>query len=148
MTAEELGFQTTHEFINLFLGEEIGGGCYRTVYGLRTDPTKVIKIEIGARTFSNVTEWDIWKNCEDDSEWSKWLAPCHFISECGTILIQSRIEPVRLVPDRVPNFLTDLKPSNWGKLDKRTVCCDYGNHLFFEHGFNKAKLVRAKIHRE
>lgn len=143
MKAEDLGHITTHEFINLFLGEKLGEGSYREVYALRTDDTKVIKIERYARSFSNVHEWEVWKNTYPES-WKRWLAPCHYISDSGTVLIQSRVTPVTKLPEKLPSFLTDIKLSNWGKLNGRVVCCDYGNHKFFSDGFWKAKLVKAK----
>lgn len=142
MTAETLGLLITHEFINLFLGELIGEGQYRKVYASRIDPNLVIKVEFGARDFSNVQEWEIWRNTYPE-KWKRWFAPCLFISDCGSILLQQRVTPVTKLPAQIPSFFTDLKLSNWGHYKGRVVCCDYGNHKFFSDGFWKAKLVKT-----
>lgn len=38
----------------------------------------------------------------------------------------------------MPVFLTDFKPENFGLLNGRVVCHDYGNHLLHERGMSTA----------
>lgn len=142
---EELGSSVSNEMIAFFLGKKLGSGQFRDVYELASDTTKVVKVDSrGTASFSNVMEWEIWRDCPN--EWAKWLAPCYSISFSGNVLIQARIEPLRAFPKRVPSFLTDIKRANWGLYKGRPVCCDYGYHRFFTGGFERAKLVKAKPH--
>lgn len=56
-----------------------------------------------------------------------------------------RAEPVsaRDLPRKVPAFFTDLKAENWGRIDGRFVCVDYGLHLLHEHGMtSRMRSVR------
>lgn len=114
---------------SLLCSELIGRGSARKVYACRVDPTLVVKIEKGGRSFQNVSEWEIWDYGYD--EFSKWLAPCVQISSCGGILLQKRAEPLRDsdLPERIPAFLTDIKKENFGMLNGRVVCVDYGTMI-------------------
>jgi hypothetical protein len=141
MTADKLGHAITHDFINLFLGELIGAGMYREVYALRTDETKVIKIESFANNrFCNQLEWEIWNAAPLHVQ--RWFAPLVAISPCGTVMIQERVKPLNKTPMRVPSFLTDLKPSNWGLYKGRPVCVDFANNLFFDQEFRRMRLKK------
>ena len=115
------------DFLDLFLGKNIGSGCARDVYLCRIDPSLVIKIEMGFESFQNILEWNFWTDVEHNKEISKWLAPCEWISGAGTILIQKRVEPIREseLPKEIPAFLTDLKKDNFGILNKKFVSFDY-----------------------
>lgn len=126
----------------LLLGDKIGEGYTRKVYVCRLDQEYVVKVEPAGRAFQNVEEWRAW-------EWSvgtpkaKWLAPCKFISPCGLLLIQRRVTPMRAGerPRKIPDWLTDLKPENFGHMDGRIVACDYGTIL---SSFQNRKTTMVK----
>lgn len=125
------------------LGKKLGEGCFRKVYAL--DDTRVVKIETEGRAFCNSHEWSLWLEVQG-TKWEKWFAPCLEIDAFGTALIQARTQPMS--PEqwasfpRLPNFFADLKQENWGMLEGRPVCHDYGNHNFFRHGFKSGRLVK------
>lgn len=108
--------------------DPIGSGAFRAVYPHLQRPDLVVKVEVNAGAFQNVNEWTLWEWCQYDKKISRWLAPCVAISSCGTILLQRRTEPARLsdFPASIPAFLTDTKRANFGVLDGRLVCHDYG----------------------
>lgn len=110
----------------MITGDFLGEGAFRKVYAHAQDPALVVKIEEGEGHFQNVIEWSVWQQAPADLR--RWLAPCVAISPMGTVLMQRRCEPLRAseLPPRVPSILTDLKISNWGLLDGRPVCLDYG----------------------
>lgn len=113
----------------LFIGKIIGWGCYRKVYRLQDGVyDKVIKIEEGT-TFSNVKEWEFWDQVHHSEKFSKWLAPCKWISPNGQVLIQMKTTPVleKYLPKMVPSLFWDLKADNWGWYKGRVVCHDYAN---------------------
>lgn len=116
------------ELMYLFVGEKIGDGSARKVYSLRQDDTKVVKIETGSSSFQNIIEWEIWTRFKNNTRVAKWLAPCHWISASGTHLIMSKCDNLRSneIPKKVPKFLIDHKPDNFGLLDGKVVCRDYG----------------------
>lgn len=118
------------ELKNLVLGKKLGTGAYRKVYAHRQDKSLVVKVEEGGRMFSNVVEWETWQYVQYTAL-AKWFAPCVDISPCGSILLMKRVEPARMseMPKQVPAIFTDLKIENWGVLDGKVVCCDYGNLL-------------------
>lgn len=127
--------------LDALVGDFLGRGTYRTVYAIGDD--RVLKIEDRSRSFCNIDEWTIWREVEG-TKWEKWFAPCHHIDSFGTALIQKRTKPLT---DRqwkslkqVPDFMADIKRDNWGWLDGRPVCHDYGNHMFFAKGFTRAKM--------
>ena len=119
----------------MVLGDYKGAGTYRALFDHATDPTLVVKVETGTRSFSNVHEYEIWKAVQG-TPWEKWFAPVVDISPAGMVLVMKRCEvaTARCLPDKVPAFFTDLKAENWGFLDGRPVCLDYGNHLLYERG--------------
>ena len=145
MTAvSELPPSVWGDFVNLFRGEALGSGIGREVYALVTDRTKVLKIEVASASFQNAMEWETWRALQD-TKWAQYLAPCHHISPCGVVLIQSRCTP--LPPDRedvrLPGFLTDYKRTNYGVLDGRVVAMDYGTHLAIERGAAASRMKKA-----
>jgi hypothetical protein len=111
----------------ILCGDLIGEGSARKVYELRTNSDYVIKIETAGRSFQNVSEWETWQ-WVSGGPLSGWFAPCEFISPCGLLLVQRKVEPLRVaeLPPMLPAFLSDLKRENFGLLAKRVVCCDYG----------------------
>ncbi len=117
----------TRDLRDLFVGPLIGSGTFRVVYGGKHDETAVIKFELDGWCFQNVMEHEVWQEVRG-TEHAKWFAPVLDISPCGSILIQRRTRPLRPeeLPDKMPNYFTDLKMKNFGLLGKRIVCHDYG----------------------
>lgn len=111
-------------------GPFIGEGCQRRVYEtneLFATPM-VIKIAREDGKYQNMAEYETWITAKDSKN-AKWLAPVHYVADNGSVLIMARTSPVSetdRMPRRVPSFLTDLKRDNWGWLDGRLVCHDYG----------------------
>lgn len=123
---------STHfeEFFNLFCGDLLGEGIHRKVFEHRFDQTVVIKCEQSHSTFANVREWKLWDECRDYKPVADWLAPCIDISPMGTILLQRRVVPFSRrdpLPEKIPDWVLDVKPQNWGWLDNRPVVHDYTN---------------------
>lgn len=123
------------ELLWLLCEDRLGHGMTREVFRLSIDPTKVIKFELESGHFQNVAEFTLWRSVEH-TKLAKWFAPCHHISHCGRILIQSYAEPIAAIalPAEIPAFFTDLKPSNWGHIKGQPVALDYGKHLMLERG--------------
>lgn len=129
------------EFLDLFAGEELGSGAYRTVYAMPRNRNEVLKVETRARSFQNVTEWTLWDRVKD-SPYRQWFCPCVAISHSGSILIQCRAVPFTSVedpklPKQIPAFFTDSKVENWGLYKGQPVCLDYGLTLITEVGLTK-----------
>lgn len=116
------------DLLRLVCGHELGEGIARTVYSCKMRSDLVIKIETRGQSFQNVMEWELWGEIEHHKMLARWFAPCEFMSPCGTVLAMRRTEPVPMarLPKSMPEMLTDLKPSNYGLLDGRVVCHDYG----------------------
>lgn len=127
------------------IGKFLGEGCYRKVYAL--DDARVLKVEEQGRSFSNVHEWTIWNDVQG-TKWERWFAPCLDMDAFGTALIQARTTPLTdrqwCAFKQIPDFLSDLKPDNFGMLKGRVVCHDYGNHGCFRRAFTKGRLVERK----
>lgn len=143
----------TDDLLGMVLGNVVSnGGTHRRVWECALLPGYVVKIErtesrlTTPRRFANIDEWQLWDEMRETS-WSKWLAPCHSISENGLILIQRHCKPLAgSPPSRVPSFLADLKPDNWGMLAGRPVCFDYANNRVLANQRNNVVLVRGKWH--
>lgn len=118
------------ELRSAMLGDKLGYGVGRQVYLCKINSDYVVKIEDKARSFQNIAEWDAWDWVSQGGapDMAKWLAPCLQISASGSILVQRRVEPLRTsdLPAKVPAFLADLKLENFGMLNGKVVCCDYG----------------------
>ena len=122
----ELAYQ---DAFNILCDEKIGAGSCREVYTSTLLPNIVIKVETEAfRTFQNAMEHAFWQDAKDHDEIARWLAPVRHISPEGRILIQDRVMPIAEhdLPRKLPTFLNDIKPANFGRLGERIVCCDYG----------------------
>lgn len=132
------------DLVNLVCGREIGRGAYRTVFELRINPQWVIKHDTRENR-SNIFEYSTWQELQD-TPLRKWLAPCDWLSDDGYWLIQRKTEPIRSadLPKMIPAIFCDLKRENWGMLDGRPVCHDYGNSKLFaiarSHG---GRLVKS-----
>lgn len=119
------------DFIRLFAGEKLGTGSARSVYAFRFDSKYVLKIEEPSGSFQNVKEWEIWNEVKENKELKKWFAPCLSISPCGMVLLQRRVMPAypRDYPKKIPKPFGDLKHQNYGMMEGRFVCCDYGTFI-------------------
>jgi hypothetical protein len=120
---------TFEDAFNMLCGDWIGAGIHRTVYDCALKPGWVVKVENqSSRYFANVMECKFWNDHESYKPVADWLAPCGNMSPDGRLLLQKRIDPLPLdyaLPDRMPKFLCDFKPSNYGLLNGRIVCIDY-----------------------
>ncbi len=117
------------ELFELVTDDLLGNGVFRVVYGCTLCPDLVLKFEMGSHYFQNVMEWKIWQQVAYDKELSKWLAPCKFISPCGTVLAMKRTNrpAPKQYPDKLPRFLTDIHQRNFGMFEERFVSHDYGS---------------------
>lgn len=114
---------------NTLCGDLLGEGIHRKVFECKLDPSLVVKVETDEefRSFANAREHGNWLDNQGYTAVSKWLAPIVSLSPCGLVMLQKRITPLREgeFPDRLPAFLTDIKPSNFGLYEGRVVACDY-----------------------
>lgn len=125
------------EFMHSALGPWIGTGMCRRVFNNLLDGTAVIKLEdCNGSRFQNVLEWETWCHVKG-TEHAIWFAPCLWISASGGILIQRKTSVPTKFPDKLPLYLTDTKRSNYGMVDGRFVCHDYGTNLLMEWGTSK-----------
>lgn len=138
-------FKTTlsKDVRDLLLGDEIAYGAHRHVFKHATDPGLVVKLEDIAKHFYNVSEWQVWQRVKSTAH-AKWFAPCVDIGPSGTILMMKKAEPATAakLPRMVPAFFTDLKAENWGFINGKPVCIDYGLHLLLEVGMT-TRMRRA-----
>lgn len=116
------------DIIDTLCWEEIGSGISRQVFTHRFDKNLVIKIEQEGSWFQNIHEYKIWEEIQYWKKMSKWFAPCEYLSPNGVVLIQRRVSPAyeKDLPTSLPAFFTDIKAENFGMLDGRIVCFDYG----------------------
>ena len=137
------------EFFDFICGKMIGSGVARTVFEYLPSNNKeyVVKIEDSAGSFQNVIEWEMWDYFKDSDLGKRWLAPCWSISPCGTVMMQSRTQPLPKgyrLPKKMPVFLGDLKSSNYGLLKGRLVAHDYGTGFVKITGMhNMRRMCRA-----
>lgn len=127
------------EAFNLLCGDLIASGMSRHVYECALLPGCVVKVE--ARPwFQNIKEHEAWEAVnESSSSLHRWFAPVRWISPYGRVLVMERTTPVTRddLPKQIPAFFTDCKVSNWGRLNGRIVCHDYGTHLMLQRGMTK-----------
>lgn len=137
------------EIVRLFCGDLLGRGQDRDVYEHTQDPKRVVKVERSAGAFQNVIEWETWNQVKHMAL-ADYLAPCHAISSCGVVLIQTRVQPLPPKGDPLlkhlvmPEYLGDFKRSNYGVLNGNVVACDYGSNVALNHGAVKAKMRLVK----
>lgn len=107
-------------------GKKIGQGASRAVFEWIPDPKLVLKIEIAA-TFQNVMEWEVYDYLSG-TEWAKYLARPVFIGSYGSVLLMQKTQPLNdsQLPRLLPDWISDRKRENFGWLDGRVVCHDYG----------------------
>jgi hypothetical protein len=113
-----------------FCGKHLGGGIGREVFALRGDTSKVLKFGCNAGN-QNIIEYELWNVVESNKKLAPWFAPCYDISGLGLWMLQARTHPIEKadLPKKVPAIFTDLKAENWGWLNNRPVCHDYGTVL-------------------
>lgn len=122
------------EFIGSAIGKQLGSGIGRRVFENQFDEKAVIKIEdCNGSRFQNVLEWETWQHVKD-TKLRRWFAPCLWISHSGSVLIMRKTTPASKFPQRLPVFLGDTKRGNYGLLDGRFVCHDYGTNLAITTG--------------
>jgi hypothetical protein len=135
----------TLDFFNLVCSEKLGTGVAREVFRSAFDPNIVFKFEKDAGSFQNIIEWETWQNVRFTegmkTDYAQYFAPCLAISPCGTILAQAAARPLdhTELPEYIPSFFTDIKKDNFGIINGKVVCIDYGNNLLMTLGLNKKK---------
>ena len=143
--------QLKHCVLELTIGEELGSGSFRRTYELLQEPGNVLKLQY-SRGAHNSMEWEIWQAVRG-TKWEKWFCPCVRIDSWGSALVMRRAVPFNSEREflakikRVPSFFDDVKWGNWGMLDGRPVCIDYGHHHLFKLGFEAgAAMKRTAAH--
>lgn len=135
-----------YDLITSLCGKRLGSGYYRAVHEYNMDNRYVIKLEDGASS-CNMTEYLMWKELEHlcgDLAWvKKWFAPVKWISPNGRVLVMRKTseKPDKKRPEKVPNFLWDVKWDNFGWIGNQFVCHDYGqfyNFIDYKKGMQKA----------
>lgn len=114
---------------NMLCGDKIGSGVHRDVFVCKLLPEMVVKVETntGYRDFPNMREMKFWCDHQHLPEVAKWLAPCTYLSPDARVMLQRRVLPILddELPEKLPAFLADIKPDNFGRLEGRIVCVDY-----------------------
>ncbi len=112
------------------IGEPIGGGNTREIFGDQEYDTRVIKRARESSVGANWVEYFVWTAARD-TRWANVITQCFAISESGKFLsmerVQAPIPPARYadVPN-LPWWLNDLLPKNFGVAADGTVkVCDY-----------------------
>ena len=128
--------------LGFILGEKLGEGGTRIAFDYAFDNNYVVKI---AKEYpnDNINEWETWNIVKEDKELSKWFARCSMISRCGFVMIQRKTNPLKFLPDTLPNFFTDIKTSNFGKIGNQVVCHDYAftnRRLWYYHKITMQKV--------
>jgi hypothetical protein len=133
----------------LLVGEQLGKGATRRVYALKHNPNLVLKVEYAARQFCNVAEYEIWKEVAG-TELEKFFAPVVDIDVWGGALLMMRTKPItqrefiRHV-NQLPRFMCDTHWANFGKLNGRIVCHDYGYHVAIAEAV-KSRKMKVVLH--
>lgn len=131
------------ELVRMVCGDFLGKGIARHVYIFLPHREWVVKIESGSGSFQNVIEWETWQDVRD-TKWAKWFAPCHFISPCGAVMLQTRTRPIGVKPRVIPNFMSDLQEVNFGRIGKQVVCHDYAFNLLVRRTLSAGRLVKPR----
>jgi len=138
----ELSGTLADDLYYLVCGEEIGRGQYRTVHNTVLNKDWVIKRDTG-ENYSNIMEWQIYDEFKD-THIAKWMAPIYYMSPRGLWLVQAKTEPIQRaqMPDKVPAIFADTKLDNWGMLNGKPVCHDYGNNRLFDLARKPGRKLR------
>lgn len=126
------------------LGEYRGVGTSRWVFDFLPIRNTVIKISLGCVS-QNENENRIFDEVKGTSH-AKWFNKVLWCSDDARILISPRAADyfTDAAPGRIPHYFSDLKPENFGWVDDKFVCIDYGLVLC---GFtpSQKKLTKNKI---
>lgn len=120
--------ENERELFDFICGERLGYGAYRDVFVMKHKPDLVVKVAQDSRgRRENMVAYKMWQQI-DMTPLEKWFAPIIDVSEMGLYLIQKRVEfmPHSQYPKKIPSLFTDVKYSNFGTLDGKFVCCDFG----------------------
>lgn len=138
----KFGELSWHDLEKMVIGDLIGEGCFRKVYEYIPDRSCVIKVEDGARNFSNVKEWEMWNEIRR-MKISKWFAPCVSISPSGIFLVQKRTSPIiKAYPKKIPSMFRDIKLGNVGMYEDHFCFHDYANSTLLTNSY-KEKFMTA-----
>lgn len=131
------------EFIDILCGDKIGEGISREVFKCRLRDDWIVKVEREGSWHQNIREYAIWEEVRYWKKMSKWFAPCEYISPHGLVLIQKKVTPAykKDLPEKIPAFFTDVKEENFGMLDGKLVCFDYGTTPISRNWSTKLKKV-------
>lgn len=145
-------FDFAMEMIDLLLGDYIGGGESRDVYDAAIYDNCVAKIEITKPCINNIKEYLVWSFFAN-TVYAEWFAPCIELTCNGRILIQKKVEPItdankKLIPEYIPDIITDVKFENCGFLDGHFVFFDYSGVLSacVENAFKEGKMQKFESH--
>ena len=116
------------EIFNGLCGDIIGEGVSRVVYDCLINDDYVVKIHKASWEGINQNYNEFLIYSEASVKIRKYLAPIHWISDYNIVLFQRKCEPLqkKQIPKKIPRFLNDRKQENWGLLDGKVVCFDYG----------------------
>lgn len=117
------------EFMECFAGKLIATGQDRHVFAHKFDDSLVIKLQTAYGT-QNAVECSTWERHKSYPDVAKWLAPVVSRSSSMRVIVQKRTMPMLEAPKQLPNFLTDHKVQNYGLLNNKVVCHDYGLGIF------------------
>lgn len=141
---DDVPYSVYREVYRILIGDKIGSGSRREVYEYAPDPTRfVVKVECDEQSFQNIKEWETWQSVKD-TKYARWFAPCHTIGPNGIVLIQRRSFPAERYPARMPAFLCDFKTQNYGLIDGKFVCHDYGIMTCLANFGLTKRMVSAK----
>ena len=134
-----------NELENYIKGKYLGSGAYREVFVFALDPKFVVKIAKHGGREVNLLENRIWWEICYQKTLARWFAPVISCSEAGKYLIQKRVDmiPKKEYPKELPGFFTDTKYGNFGLLDNKFVCFDFGCFNVWESiKTNKTRKVK------
>lgn len=142
------------DLVTSLCGKFLGSGSARSVFEYNLDPKYVIKVE-PLNSNNNHVEFLIWegvKYLQGELEWvKKWFAPVKWISPNGRLLVMEKTKPhdyEKSRPKKIPKFLSDVKPNNFGWLGENYVCHDYAqfyNMIQYPKGMQKINWEKWEI---
>ena len=134
------------DLLTSICGEHIATGVFRSVFDYNLDDRYVVKIE-PLNTGCNLIEYMIWdevKGLINNLEWVKdWFAPVKWISPNGHVLVMKKTYERynKKRPDKIPEFIWDIKIDNFGWIGNKFVCHDYGQFYNMIHYPKRFKRV-------
>lgn len=113
------------EILEAVVGPMIANGTSRSVFSCKYDSNVVLKFQKSYGQ-QNAMEAHVWERYRNDPRVSRWLAPIYSRSSNNRVIVQARTMPLVSRPRKLPAFLNDHKVQNYGILNGRVVCHDYG----------------------